>query len=287
MKIGQKKSEKTLSNEPETSQETPQTLSKKEKKQLDRRKKKTDKVQKEKKKRYKTKETDGNNDKRVLILGAIATCIGVALFIGQNFIIPLFEKQDGVIFMAKEEITSGSILEPEMLEAVEVDSKSILPSMVVNAEDLNGYASRTIAQGEPILLNAVADVIDEDDMNEYLYTSVALAGTPVLQDGAMVQVYVRSGNNVSLLFDEPKRVYANSTIGGYESESDIVENPNLLLTDEEFDTYQEALANEEIIVAARLYPDRIPSEQTTDKGKDDTSETVTEDAVPESNEGAD
>lgn len=261
VKIGQIKPEEAPSK-------VPKTLSKKEKKQLDRRKKKTDKVQTEKKKQSKAtvKDSKGDKDKKVLALGSIAMVVGVALFVGQNFIIPIFAKQDGMIFVATEEITSGTLLEPEMLQAVEMDSESILPSMIVNAEDLDGYAARTIREGEPLLAGAVSDALDEEDLNEYLYTSVVLNGTPVLQDGAMVQVYVRSGSNVTQLFDGPKRVYSNSNIGDYEVESDIVENPNLLLTDEEFEAYQEALANENIIVAARLYPERIPGGTTTTSG---------------------
>lgn len=202
-----------------------------------------------------------NSNRAVIILGAFMTIVAVALFIGQFIIVPLFTPTNTFVFQATEDIEHGTWIEPEMLTAVEVPSEGVLPSVIVDTADLEGYASRTIQEGEPLLKSSVVKTEEGVNLEEYLYTAVELAGTPVLQDGALVNVYVRSGSNVSLLFEEPKRVYANSTIGGYEPEEgtgNVVESPNLLLTDDEFERYHEAIANEEIIVAARLHPDRRP-----------------------------
>lgn len=202
-----------------------------------------------------------NSNRAVIILGAFMTLVAVALFIGQFIIVPLFTPTNTFVFQATEDIEHGTWIEPEMVTAVEVPSEGVLPSMIVDTADLNGYASRTIPAGEALLKSSVVETEEGVNLEEYLYTAVALAGAPVLQDGAMVNVYVRSGSNVSLLFEEPKRVYANSTIGGYtpeEGTNNVVESPNLLLTDDEFERYHEAIANQEIIVAARLHPDRRP-----------------------------
>lgn len=213
-----------------------------------------------------------NSNKAVILLGSFMTIVAVVLFIGQFIIVPLFTPTNTFVFQATEDIEQGTWIEPEMLTAVEIPSKGVLPSMIVDAADLEGYASRTIQAGEPMLRNSVVATEEGVNLDEYLYTAVALAGTPVLQDGALVNVYIRSGSNISLLFEEPKRVYANSTIGGYtpeEGASNVVESPNLLLTDDEFERYHEAIANDEVIVAARLHPDRRPglvserSESTT------------------------
>lgn len=202
-----------------------------------------------------------NSNRAVIILGAFMTLVAVALFVGQFIIVPLFTPTNTFVFQATEDIEHGTWIEPEMLTAVEIPSKGVLPSMIVDTADLDGYASRTIQAGEPMLKGSVVETEEGINLEEYLYTAVSLSGTPVLQDGALVNVYVRSGSNVSLLFEEPKRVYANSTIGGYEPEEgagNVVESPNLLLTDDEFERYHEAIANEEVIVAARLHPDRRP-----------------------------
>lgn len=202
-----------------------------------------------------------NSNRAVIILGAFMTIVAVALFIGQFIIVPLFTPTNTFVFQATEDIEHGTWIEPEMLTAVEVPSEGVLPSVIVDTADLEGYASRTIQEGEPLLKSSVVKTEEGVNLEEYLYTAVALAGAPVLQDGAMVNVYIRSGSNVSLLFEEPKRVYANSTIGGYtpeEGTNNVVDSPNLLLTDDEFERYHEAIANDEIIVAARLHPDRRP-----------------------------
>lgn len=201
-----------------------------------------------------------NSNRAIIILGASMLVTSVVFFFYQFVIDPIFTPSNTFVFQATEEIAHGEWIEPDSLAAIEVPSDGVLPSMVVNTEDLNGYASRNILVGEPILLGDVTAVAADDDLDEYLFTSVELAGTPVLQDGAMVNVYIRSGSTVSLLFDEPKRVYSNSTIGNYTSEdgTGIVESANLLLTDDEFEAYHEAIANQEVIVAARLHPDRRP-----------------------------
>jgi len=201
-----------------------------------------------------------NSNKAVILLGSFMTVVAVGLFVSQFILVPLFTPTNTFIFQATEDIEHGEWIEPEMLTTVEVPADGVLPTMVVDTADLDGYASRNILAGEPILTGSVIKSPDDADLEEYLFTAVELSGTPVLQDGAMVNVYVRSGSTVSLLFDEPKRVYANSTISGYTSdeESSTVEIPNLLLTDDEFERYHEALANQEVIVAARLHPDRRP-----------------------------
>lgn len=218
-----------------------------------------------------------NSNRAVIALGSVMVILAVVLFVGQFVIVPLFTPTNTFIFQATEEIAHGEWIEPDSLTAVEVPSDGVLPSMVVNTEDLNGYASRDILVGEPILLGDVTAVAEDDDLDEYLYTAVELSGTPVLQDGAMVNVYIRSGSTVSLLFDEAKRVYANSTIGNYTSEdgTGIVESPNLLLTDEEFEAYHEAIANQEVIVAARLHPDRRPG--LVQERPEPTTEEITQD----------
>lgn len=222
-------------------------------------------AQKEKAESQRVKSADrakkDNSNKAVILLGSLMTIVAVVLFIGQFILVPLFTPTNTFIFQATEDIEHGTWIDPDMLTAVEIPSKGVLPSMIVDTADLDGYASRTIQAGEPLLKSSVVATEEGVNLEEYLYTAVELAGTPVLQDGSLVNVYVRSGSNVSLLFDEPKRVYANSTIGNYtpeEGAGNVVESPNLLLTDDEFERYHEAIANQEVIVAARLHPDRRP-----------------------------
>ena len=237
----------------------------KSKRKLKAKQKEASRAQKVKAESHRVKSADrvkkDNSNRAVIILGAFMTIVAVALFIGQFIIVPLFTPTNTFVFQATEDIEHGTWIEPEMLTAVEVPSEGVLPSMIVDTADLDGYASRTIQAGEPMLIGSVVETEEGVNLEEYLYTAVALAGTPVLQDGSLVNVYIRSGSNVSLLFEEPKRVYANSTIGGYEPEEgtgNVVESPNLLLTDDEFERYHEAIANDEVIVAARLHPDRRP-----------------------------
>lgn len=218
-----------------------------------------------------------NSNRAIIALGTVMVVLSVVLFLGQFVIVPLFTPSNTFVFQATDNIAHGEWIEPDKLTAVEVPSEGVLPSMVVNTEDLNGYASRDIYTGEPILTEDVTEVAAEDNLDEYLYTAVELAGTPILQDGAMVNVYIRSGSTVSLLFDEAKRVYANSTIGDYTTEdgTGIVESPNLLLTDDEFERYHEAIANQEVIVAARLHPDRRPG--LVGERPESTDQEITED----------
>lgn len=222
-------------------------------------------AQKEKAESHRVKSADrakkDNSNRAVILLGAFMTIVAIGLFIGQFILVPLFTPTNTFVFQATEDIEHGTWIEPDMLTAVEIPSEGVLPSMIVDTADLDGYASRTIQAGEPLLTSSIVATEEDVNLEEYLYTAVELAGTPVLQDGALVNVYVRSGSNVSLLFKEPKRVYANSTIGDYEPEEgtgNVVESPNLLLTDDEFERYHEAIANDEVIVAARLHPDRRP-----------------------------
>lgn len=242
---------------------TPHTASSERK--LKAKQKEVRRAQKEKSESQRVKSPDrvkkDNSNRAVILLGAFMTIVAIVLFIGQFILVPLFTPTNTFVFQATEDIEHGTWIEPEMLTAVEVPSGGVLPSMIVDTADLDGYASRTIKAGEPLLIDSVVATEEGVNLDEYLYTAVELAGTPVLQDGALVNVYVRSGSHVSLLFEEPKRVYANATIGNYTPEEDtanVVESPNLLLTDEEFERYHEAIANEEVIVAARLHPDRRP-----------------------------
>lgn len=226
-----------------------------------------------------------NSNRAVILLGSFMTIVAIGLFIGQFILVPLFTPTNTFVFQATEDIEHGSWIEPDMLTAVEIPSEGVLPSMIVDTADLDGYASRTIQAGEPLLKSSVVATEEGVNLEEYLYTAVALAGTPVLQDGSLVNVYVRSGSNVSLLFEEPKRVYANSTIGGYtpeEGAGNVVESPNLLLTDDEFERYHEAIANQEVIVAARLHPDRRPglvSERPESTTQEITEDTDTQDII--------
>lgn len=233
-------------------------------KTLKAKKKEAERAQKEKEdaRRVQTPEVakKENSNRAIILLGVVMIVLSTVFFLGQYVIVPVFTPSNTFVFQATEDIAHGEWIEPDSLSAVEVPSNGVLPSMVVDTEDLNGYASRTILAGEPILKGAVTQVAADVNLDEYLFTAVELSGTPILQDGALVNVYIRSGSTVTLLFDEPKRVYANSTIGDYTTEdpTGIVENPNLLLTDEEFELYHEAISNQEVIVAARLHPDRRP-----------------------------
>lgn len=244
-------------------------------------------AQKEKAESHRVKSADrakkDNSNKAVILLGSFMTVVAVVLFIGQFILVPLFTPTNTFVFQATEDIEHGVWIEPDMLTAVEVPSKGVLPSMIVDTADLGGYASRTIQAGEPLLTSSIVATEEDVNLEEYLYTAVELAGTPVLQDGALVNVYIRSGSNISLLFEEPKRVYANSTIGNYtpeEGTNNVVESPNLLLTDEEFERYHEAIANQEVIVAARLHPDRRPglvSERVGERAESTTQDIIEDD----------
>ena len=62
----------------------------------------------------------------------------------------------------------------------------------------------------------------------------------------------------------------------------MVDSPNLLLTDDEFERYHEAIANDEIIVAARLHPDRRPGlvgERPESTAQEITEDTDTQDII--------
>lgn len=264
----------------EVVEETPKP-SKKEQRRAKKRKKEHKRAQKERKKTDQFDAADKSPEQQtqatMRLFAFVCGGIGIALLLVHYVIVPLFTPGEQQVLQVADDIRAGEVIDPDKLAVVNVPESAVFPTMATTMEEIEGIASRDLVAGEPLLITMVTEDEQVENMDEYLYTAITFASTPVLQDGALVQVYARSGGQLDLLFDEPKRVYANSTIGGYAVEDDgtgRVESPNVLLTDEEFDAYQQAVANEEVIIAARIHPERVPGTEVANAGQEPTEQEI-------------